>query len=98
MAESKTVCFSCHTEHAFFERIGRKDDCDSCGADLHVCLNCQHHDVSSYNECRETSADRIVEKDRSNFCDFFTARSGALTGDDSKDQIMSAAEALFKKG
>ncbi|MBF0190432.1 MAG: hypothetical protein HQL99_04700 [Magnetococcales bacterium] len=36
-----------------------------------VCLNCRFHDTGSYNECRESVAERIVDKDRSNFCDFF---------------------------
>ena len=51
--------------------IGRRDCCPYCGADLHSCRNCQHYSVSAYNECIETQADRVLEKERSNFCEYF---------------------------
>ena len=77
--------------------MGRKDECDSCRADLHVCKNCNHYDVSSYNECREPSADRVVEKESGNFCDFFSPMSDGAGLGESRDAMLSAAEALFKK-
>ena len=51
--------------------VGRRDTCPACGADVHCCLNCAHHDVAYHNECRETQAERQVDKERGNFCDFF---------------------------
>lgn len=75
---------------------GRRDECDKCRADLHVCKNCRHYDPKSYNECREPQADRVQEKDRSNFCDFFEVGQGA-GGVSERDKMLAAAEALFKK-
>jgi hypothetical protein len=59
-------CFVCDAsvELASGERVGFRDTCDACGADLHVCRNCAHHDPSAYNECRETSAERVSDRER----------------------------------
>jgi hypothetical protein len=76
--------------------VGRRDECVFCKTDLHVCKNCEFYDSNSYNECRESSADVVKEKERANFCDFFKAQArGNLV--DQKAKMLSAAEALFKK-
>jgi len=54
------------------------------------------YDPKIYNECRETQADRILEKERSNVCDFFKPRKGAHSVQDEKQKALDAAEALFK--
>lgn len=93
-------CFQCGqtTEVATGERIGFRDECTRCGADLHVCRNCDHHDPSAYNECRESSAERVGDRDRANRCEWF--RPGSVeTGSDagSSDTASADFEALFKK-
>ena len=97
MAVTKLHCFQCNAANEVLDRVGRKDECESCGADLHVCKNCEFFDESSYNECRETSADRVVEKEESNFCDYFSPKGGEHTAGNSRDAMKAAAEALFKK-
>ncbi|MBF0164683.1 MAG: hypothetical protein HQL97_12005 [Magnetococcales bacterium] len=57
--------------------FGRSDVCPSCSKDARVCLNCRFHDPGSYNECRETVAERVVDKERNNFCEDFMPK-GAL--------------------
>lgn len=92
----KGSCFSCQVEFEFGDRVGRKEECPNCSADVHVCRNCLHYDTSAYNECRESSAERCLEKERSNFCDYFELggqKDGSARGEDLK----AAAEALFKK-
>ena len=94
----KVFCFHCKktNELIFSGPVGRRDECSYCKTDLHVCKNCQMYDLKSYNECKEVTAEVVKEKDRANFCDFFSAReSGELV--DIKSKILSAAEALFKK-
>lgn len=49
------------------DRIGRAETCPSCGADLKCCRNCAFHDERAYNQCREPQAERVLEKERSNF-------------------------------
>lgn len=56
---------------------GRKDECPKCKSDLHACKNCKFYDSSAYNECLEPQAERVVDKGRSNFCDYFEFRNSA---------------------
>ena len=92
-------CHSCNAEHDLGagERIGFRDDCERCGADLHTCTNCRHYDPSAYNECHESSAERVLDKERANRCDWFSA--GDSTGGDgsAKSSALSDLEGLFKK-
>ncbi len=95
---ARITCHQCsHQIHLGSARApGRRDECEKCGADLHVCRNCRHYDSKIYNACREPQADRVQEKDRSNFCDFFEV--GENTGGISeRDRLREAAEALFRK-
>jgi hypothetical protein len=91
-------CFACSKEVvlASGERVGFRDACDACGADLHVCRNCAHHDPAAYNECREPNAERVSERDRANRCDYFSPGDrpgGESPGDRAKAQL----DALFRK-
>ncbi len=79
--------------------VGRQEICPSCGADMHVCLNCGFYSPGAYNDCREPQAERVVDKRRSNFCDYFAfadgpARRMAAAG---KDDARSRLDSLFKK-
>ena len=98
MNHSSMLCFACKKEVFTSLPIQRRDECEHCGADLRVCVNCKFYDRVVYNECRESSADRVKEKDRSNFCDYFTpSHQGASEQEKSDNQLREAAEALFKK-
>ena len=90
------LCFGCKKMSVNLQSIGRKDECQFCGADLHVCKNCDFYDPKVYNECKESQADVVRERERSNFCDFFKAKKtgGGLSD---KEKMKAAAEALFKK-
>ena len=35
------------------EKVSRHDECEKCGADLRVCLNCTFYDKNRANECLE---------------------------------------------
>jgi hypothetical protein len=78
------------------EMIGRRDECHACGADLHVCLNCDFREVGRANECFEPQAERVKEKDKSNFCDFFRFRKEG-TAAPGKDEAHKRWNDLFKK-
>lgn len=81
--------------------FGRQDSCVKCGRDTRICKNCKHYDRNAHNECRENQADRVVEKERANFCDYFSPAMGrnaaGTLGNDPRAQARAAAEALFKK-
>lgn len=92
-------CFSCKKELNITIKPGRGDSCQSCGADLKVCLNCRFHDLSSYNECLEPQAERVVEKERANYCDHFEfledIKNEAESSDEKEDPL-DKLKALFK--
>ena len=92
-------CHSCQSVFplAAGESVGFRDDCDRCRADLHVCLNCAHHDPSAYNECRESNAERVLEPDRANRCEYFRPASGAALGEENREEALSELERRFRK-
>lgn len=91
------VCFSCGTKNSQESRLSYREECPQCRADAHVCKNCEFYDPKAYNECREPSAERVVEKERANYCDYFSPSAGAGGAISSADKLKAAAEALFKK-
>ena len=96
-------CFGCNASIglASGERVGFRDACDQCNADLHVCRNCRHHDPTAYNECREPSAERVSSSERANRCDYFEFEfePGQAEGGSgaAHEQTLSDLESLFKK-
>ena len=80
------------------DRIGFRDTCDSCNADLHTCHNCIHHDANAHNECREPSAERVSERERANRCEWFAAGDAeGGEGTQVRSGALSDLDALFKK-
>lgn len=92
------TCYRCKHEVKTHATIGRKDVCPFCNADLRCCLNCRHYEPSLYNQCRETQAERVLEKDRSNFCEYFIFRESSLQDPSVKSkEARNKLEELFKK-
>ena len=90
------VCFSCSKELNVETRPARSDTCPSCTADLKVCRNCAFHDKGAYNECREPAAERVVDKERANFCDYFRFRDGeGAGGGDARSEARRKLGSLF---
>jgi len=97
MASHQYQCHQCGSLNTFVSPLGRREECFKCHSDAHACKNCEHYDPKVYNECRETQADFVQEKSRANFCDYFQIRSPGSAGKNPQADLMSAAEALFKK-
>jgi hypothetical protein len=93
-------CSACDAVHdlAAGARVGFRAVCSSCGADLHVCRNCLHHDPGAHNQCREPNTEWVTDRDRANFCDDFTPGEGG-GGDAARAAGVARGdlEALFKK-
>jgi hypothetical protein len=64
-----------------------------------VCLNCRFFDVRAYNQCREPQAERVTEKDKANFCEYFSFRdsSSPPSQEDERRKAKEKLDALFKK-
>jgi hypothetical protein len=99
MQSNTGKCHSCGAELDFAPgAVGRGEECLNCRADVRVCLNCSHYDPGSYNECRESMAERVVDKDRRNFCDYFSLGSPGSGGgvDKTKEDALKKFDDLFK--
>jgi hypothetical protein len=49
------------------------------------------------HDCREPQAERIVDKDRSNFCDYFRFRDSAAGEEKPGTEAKKKLEELFRK-
>jgi hypothetical protein len=95
---ARFVCHACAQELDLEDPIGRSMQCPRCSSDLRCCRNCRFYDEAVYNECAEPMAERVLEKSRANFCDYFARRpdaqpSKAAPGPDR----LSDLDKLFRK-
>ena len=82
------MSFNCHKcgkplSDTYKVMVSRSDTCPYCRADLRCCKMCQFYDPKAYNDCRESMADRVVEKEKANFCDYYKFEPG---GEDANKQ------------
>lgn len=97
MAQIEVVCHKCGERMTFQERVPLREECPKCTEDAHVCKNCSFYDPKVYNECREPQAEVVMEKDRANRCEYFQPGKGGKASGPNKNDLLAAAEALFKK-
>ena len=94
-------CHHCGTEIKVERFVARTDECHKCGSDLHSCVNCANYEPSLSNRCREPNTEWIADREKANFCDFFTPRKTGQTttrpGASPKDDARKAFDSLFKK-
>lgn len=97
---SEVRCYKCSKVLDFKpgHKAHRSDVCTNCNSDVKCCKNCSHYNINAYNQCKENQADRVVDKERANFCDYFVLRaSNAIDNqNDSKQDAKSKLDALFK--
>ena len=93
------LCYYCKNELLLDSPPGRRNECPTCGSDLHVCLNCTFYEPGAHNECREPMAEYVGVKDRANFCDMFRFRDTSENrgGAGAKKKALEGLEKLFKK-
>jgi hypothetical protein len=90
-------CVFCGEEINLNDRVSRNDTCPHCGRDIRCCKQCKFYDPHAYNDCREVSAERVVDKERANFCDYYVPAGSALGKVNTKQEARNALESLFKK-
>jgi len=76
--------------------LARASACRQCRADLHVCKLCEFYALGVANECREPIAERVVNKERANFCGYFKPRANAFANQQQRaGQARDSLDALF---
>lgn len=101
MKTSGFNCWKCATAiEELLMPVARLAKCRACNADLHVCKMCHFYDPTVSNSCTEPVAEKVTDKQRSNFCGYYqpdpeaslrSARPGASAA---KSQL----DALFGLG
>jgi hypothetical protein len=95
--EAKVVaCHGCGRDLGYEGQLSRGAVCEGCGIDLRCCLNCCFHDPAAYNQCGEPAAERVVEKEAANFCDFFSGTT-RVRSPTAPSEGRSELERMFKK-
>jgi len=88
-------CYRCGREVGELEQVGRRDACLGCGGDLHCCRNCRFYDPGHHNDCREPQAERQVDKEHGNFCDYFSFAAQSHAAAVHSDEARVKLDALF---
>ncbi len=90
------MCYKCAKKLDFSLPIARSELCPYCGADVRCCKNCKHYSVGSHYDCKEHVDELVVEKELSNFCDWFSLKTdepsnnvAVSKSDDAKAQFNS---------
>lgn len=91
-------CYKCSCEIALSSDavVGRNESCSKCNSDLRCCYNCEFYDESCYNHCKEPLSDRVLDKDRSNFCDYFHFAKDRKGNQTEKATYLKDLDDLFK--
>ncbi len=92
------ACHYCGTVVENPREVYRSTTCDSCGKDLKVCLNCRFYSPGAHWDCSESIDELVKEKDRANFCTFFSfgSRPPAQRGAPLSDESQQAKRKLDK--
>lgn len=95
--EIRGICWSCARGLTAAD-YGREACCPGCGKPTRVCRNCRHYAPGKPNECLEPRVERVLDKERANFCELFDPSDRPAGGTDraSDEDLREAAEALFK--
>ncbi|MCL2230280.1 MAG: hypothetical protein FWC01_04240 [Treponema sp.] len=97
------MCWYCGTPIKDSEPIGRSLRCADCGKDLRSCKNCRFFLPGSRGDCKESGAELQPDKERANFCDWFSldqkfkSQTAGQSGEKEKaDASRTAFDNLFK--
>lgn len=71
--------------------LRREEVCPACDADVHVCKLCRFYNPTVSDGCDEPLAGGVTNKERANFCDYFTA--SAATFEDKRANASARARA-----
>ena len=66
------MCWYCGSPVKDEQPFGRSLRCRDCGKDLRSCKNCRFFLPGARGDCRETNTEPQADKERANFCDWFS--------------------------
>lgn len=94
------ICYHCKKQVSIEEktRLTSRDDCPHCRSSLRCCLNCRFYDQNRPNQCAEPQAERVVHKDRANYCLNFepASETDSTSKESAQDKARKQFDAMFK--
>lgn len=87
-----SFCWKCHAP--YHDKIFFKSLCDSCGAYLHSCKGCRHHQVGKPNECNVPNTEMVRDREGLNYCEEFKGVSEV--NQEKGPSVEDVAKRLFK--
>lgn len=95
MAEKALQCWKCGADVSGARLPdAREARCPACEADLHACRMCRHYAPRLSGQCDEDRAEEVMNKERANFCDWFSPQPGAFVA--GRDPAAGAARARLE--
>lgn len=91
-------CWKCGADLKSVPRpFSRFAECPGCKMELHVCRMCRHYDLRYVGQCNHDFADKVLIKDKANFCSHFKPSPHAFegAGDPEKEKAEQALQSLF---
>ena len=91
-------CWKCGADLKTVPRpFSRFAECPGCKTELHVCRMCRHHDLRYVGECSHDFADKVLVKDKANFCSHFRPSPRAFegAGHPEKQKAQQQLQSLF---
>ena len=92
------MCWYCGSPIADKEPLGRSLCCPDCGKDIRSCRNCRFFLSGAKGDCAEAKAEQVGDKERANFCDWFSLDPkfrGATAGRQTDMDRAAAAKSAF---
>jgi len=83
------VCYNCGAPLPEKKSIFRSTSCQKCGRDVKVCRNCAFYSPGAQHDCREHISEPVRDKERANFCEYFTPADNAAAHSGSEAQSRS---------
>jgi hypothetical protein len=85
-------CPYCGTEVS--TPIHHSSECPKCAKSLHTCRCCSFYSPDSHYGCRESIDEPVWDKDKQNFCDYFSLTDKSLGPSKEDERAQKSREAL----
>jgi len=73
-------CYKCQKPYLEPEGPGFQEVCEGCSSYLHCCQNCHFYEPGHHNDCKETQAEYVSDKNGQNHCEYFRFKIARGTG------------------
>lgn len=94
-------CWRCGADLKRVPRpFSRFAECPACKVELHVCRMCRHYDLRYIGECNHEFADKVLQKEKANFCSHLKPSKRAYQGGEDSEKRKAEQElaSLFDEG